>query len=71
MSSTGSGIVLILLGLLTILGAALNWWIIMRSSRLFNRLVGERVARAIYIAIGFVLLVIGIGRLAGLSWLKR
>jgi len=71
MNSTVSGVVLILLGLLTMLGAALNWWIIMRPSRLFNRLIGEKVARPIYIAIGFVLLVIGIGRLVGISWLNR
>jgi hypothetical protein len=71
MSNTVSAVVLILLGLLIILGSALNWWIIMRPGRLFNRLVGEKVARPIYIAIGFVLTVIGIGRLAGISWLRR
>ena len=71
MNSTVSGVVLILLGLLTMLGAALNWWIIMRSSRLFNRLVGEEVARPIYIAIGLVLFVLGIGRLVEISWLRR
>ncbi|HLO29518.1 MAG TPA: hypothetical protein VK249_10305 [Anaerolineales bacterium] len=70
MSHTVSGVILILLGLLTVLGAALNWWIIMRPSRLFNRLLGEKVARPIYIAVGFLLMVLGIVRLIGISWLK-
>jgi hypothetical protein len=71
MSNPASGGLLILLGLITVLGAALNWWLIMRPSRLFNRLVGEKVARPIYIAIGFGLIVIGIGRLVGINWLRR
>lgn len=71
MSNTASGVVLILLGLLVVLGAALNWWIIMRPGRLFNRLLGEKAIRPIYIAIGIVLLVLGIGRLAGINWLIR
>ncbi len=56
-------IVLILAGLLSILGAALNWGIIMRPGKLFNRLVGEKAARPIYVAVGIVLFVLGIGRL--------
>ncbi len=58
-----AGIVLILAGLFSILGAALNWGIIMRPGKLFNRLVGEKAARPIYVAVGIVLLVLGIGRL--------
>ncbi len=58
-----AGIVLILAGLFSILGAALNWGIIMRPGKLFNRLVGEKAARQIYVAVGIVLLVLGIGRL--------
>ena len=59
------GIILILAGLLSILGAALNWGIIMRPGKLFNRLVGEKAARPIYVAVGIMLFVLGIGRLIG------
>ncbi len=71
MSSTVSGILLIFFGALAILGAALNWRIIMGSYKLFNRVVGEKIARPVYIAVGFVLIVLGIGRLAGIGWLNR
>lgn len=71
MNNTVSGVVVILLGLLIMFGAALNWRMIMRPSRLFNRLAGEKIARPIYIAVGFVLMVLGIGRLVGINWLKR
>ncbi len=57
------GIVLSLAGLLSILGAALNWGIIMRPGKLFNRLVGEKAARPIHVAVGVALFVLGIGRL--------
>lgn len=71
MNNTVSGVVVILLGLLIMFGAALNWRMIRRPSRLFNRLAGEKIARPIYIAVGFVLMVLGIGRLVGINWLKR
>jgi hypothetical protein len=71
MSTTVSGIVLVLAGLLALIGAILNWSIIMRPGKLFNRLVGETVARPIYIAVGFVLIVLGILRFAGISLFGR
>ncbi len=66
MNNTVTGVALILIGLLSILGAALNWAIIMRPGRLFNRLLGENAARPAYVVIGFVLLILGIGRLVGI-----
>jgi hypothetical protein len=71
MNNPVSGVVIIALGLITVLGAALNWWLIMRPGRLFNRLVGEKVARPIYITVGLLLIVLGIGRLVGINWLNR
>ncbi len=65
------GSALIAAGLLCILGAALNWSIIMRPGKLFNRLAGEAVARVVYIAIGFVLIVLGALRFGGTSLLGR
>jgi hypothetical protein len=66
MNDTVAGVLLISVGLLSILGAALNWRIIMRPGKLFNRLVGEKVARPTYVAVGVVLLILGIGQLVGM-----
>ena len=66
MNNTVTGVALILIGLLSILGAALNWAIIMRPGKLFNRLVGEKAARPIYVVIGLVLIALGVGRLIGI-----
>ena len=63
MSSVTLGIVLIVIGLVAILGAALNWRIVNRPGKLFNRLLGDTAARAIYAAVGVVLIVLGAMRL--------
>ncbi len=70
MSNIAAGVLLILVGLLSILGTALNWGIIMRPSKLLNRLLGEKAVRPIYVAIGVMLVILGIGRLIGVHWLK-
>jgi len=57
------GFVLIFVGLLAVLGAALNWRIVSHSGKLFNRLLGDTAARAIYAAVGVVLIVLGTMRL--------
>ena len=57
------GFVLIFVGLLAVLGAALNWRIVSHSGKLFNRLLGDTAARAIYAAVGVVLIVLGSMRL--------
>lgn len=69
MSPTASGILLIVIGVVAMLGAALNWWIITRSRRLFNMLLGDTAARVIYFVIGFFLFIRGIGLLLGKNWL--
>jgi len=40
----------------------------MRPGKLFNRIVGEAIARPVYILIGFVLIVIGILRFANINF---
>jgi len=57
------GLVLIAIGVLTIIGAALDWRIVSHSGKLLNRIFGDMIARAIYGAIGIVLIALGIGRL--------
>jgi len=57
------GLVLVATGVLTIIGAALDWRIVSHSGKLLNRIFGYMIARAIYGAIGIVLIALGIGRL--------
>jgi hypothetical protein len=71
MSDTVSGILIILIGLLAIIGAALNWRIVTHPRKLLNLLLGDTIAKTIYIAVGFILLVLGIGRVLGLGWLGK
>ena len=57
------GIVLLVIGLLAVIGAALNWRIVSHSGKLFNRILGNTAARAIYAAVGVVLILLGAMRL--------
>jgi len=70
MNSTGSGIILIVFGLLAMIGAALNWLFISRSRKLVNLLFGETIARIIYFVAGALLFIVGIERLIGANWFK-
>ena len=69
MTPTVSGIVLIVIGGLAMLGAVFNWWIVTRSRRLFNMLLGDMAARVIYFVIGVFLFIRGVGLLIGKNWL--
>lgn len=71
MTDTISGLIIFLIGLLAIIGSALNWRIVTRSGKLLNLLLGDTVARAIYIVAGFFLLALGLGQIVGLNWLGR
>ena len=57
------GLILVAIGVVTIIGATLDWRIVNRSGKLLNRIFGDMVARAIYGAVGTVLIVLRIGRL--------
>jgi len=54
------GVFLIVIGVLAVIGAALNWRIVSHSGKLLNRLLGDQVARAVYSAIGVLLIVLGV-----------
>jgi uncharacterized membrane protein YuzA (DUF378 family) len=71
MTETVSGILIILLGLLTVIGSALNWRLVTRPGKLLNLLLGDMIARTIYIVIGILLLVLGVGRVFGLPWIVQ
>ncbi len=68
MTDTIEGIIFILLGLLTMLGAAFNWSLVSRPGKLVNRLLGDTAARVVYFAIGFLVFFIGVGLLTGIHW---
>lgn len=69
MPSTTSGILLIVIGLVAMLGAVFNWWIVTRSRRLFNMLLGDTAARVIYFIVGVLLFIRGVGLLIEKNWL--
>ncbi len=69
MTPSTSGIVLIVIGAVAMLGTVFNWWIITRSRRLFNMLLGDRAARIIYFVVGALLFLRGIGLLIGKNWI--
>jgi uncharacterized membrane protein YuzA (DUF378 family) len=71
MTETVSGILIILLGLLAVIGSALNWRLVTRPGKLLNLLLGDMIARTIYIVIGILLLVLGVDMVFGLHWIVQ
>ena len=67
MDSAVTGYLMIVLGILVMLGSALNWRIISRSGKLLNMLLGDTVARVIYFIVGVVFVFLGINQLTDLS----
>ena len=68
MGPTGTGLLLIALGLVAMLGSALNWRIVSRSGKMLNMLVGDTVARVIYFILGMVFFVLGLEQFLGADW---
>ena len=68
MSNTTVGLILALVGLLVLIGTSLNWRIVTHPGKLLNRIFGDRVARVIYMFVGIVLFVLGMGQVFGLNW---
>lgn len=66
MNETFSGLLLVIIGLLVFIGAVLNWSIVNRPWKLINRLFGDTISRAIYAAVGVVLVILGSMRLIGM-----
>ena len=65
MNDTITGVVMIAIGIVAIIGAVLNWRIVSHSGKLLNRIFGDRIARAVYAAVGFMLMILGAGRFVG------
>ena len=68
MSPTVTGYLMIVIGILVMLGSAMNWRIITRSGKLLNMLLGDNIARVVYFVLGVFFLLLGINQLAGLDW---
>ena len=68
MNSTVTGYLMIVLGILVMLGSALNWRIITRSGKMLNMLLGDKIARVVYFLLGIFFLLLGINQLTGLDW---
>ena len=68
MDSIVTGIALIVVGVLIMFGAALNWGIVSRPGKLLNRILGDTVARLIYFLGGGVVFFAGIARMVGIDW---
>ena len=64
------GLVLVVIGLLVIVGSALNWRIVTHSGKLLNLLFGDMIARTIYIVIGVLLMAMGVARMFGIYWFE-
>ena len=69
MSDVTIGLILALVGLLAMVGTALNWRIVTHSGKILNIIFGDRVARVIYMLTGFFIFVLGMGEIFGLNWL--
>ena len=69
MSTTTTGFVLAVFGALAMLGSALNWRIVTHSGKLFNRLLGDRIARILYFGVGLLVFAKGIELAIGAHWL--
>ena len=67
MSSTIAGYLIIVLGILVMLGSALNWRIISRSGKLLNMLLGDTIARVVYFVVGLIFVFLGLNNLTGFS----
>ena len=68
MSTTLTGLLLILFGVLSMVGAVLNWGIVSRPGKLLNRILGDTAARVVYFVTGAFLFFMGVGQLIGASW---
>ena len=68
MELSAPGFILILFGILTMLGAALNWRIVTRTGKLLNMMFGDTVARIVYFAVGIFLFIRGVEILIGANW---
>lgn len=69
MSATTAGLIVSVIGVLVMVGAALNWRVVTHPGKLLNMIFGDRIARIIAFLVGLYIFVLGIGQILGLNWL--
>ena len=69
MSDTTVGLIMAVIGVLVMVGAALNWRIVTHPGKLLNMIFGDRIARIIAFLAGLYIFVLGIGQIIGMNWL--
>ena len=69
MDTLAPGLILITVGILSMLGAALNWRFVTRSGKLLNMVLGDTIARVIYFGVGIFVFIKGIELAIGAHWL--
>ena len=69
MSETTAGLIVSVIGVLVMVGAALNWRVVTHPGKLLNMIFGDRIARIIAFLVGLYIFVLGIGQILGLNWL--
>ena len=65
MDQTGSALIVMGLGILILVGAILNWRIVMSPGKLIPRLLGPTGARIFLFIIGFALIGFGVSLMLG------
>lgn len=69
MTDTAVGLILALVGVLTMVGAALSWRIVTHPDKLLNMIFGDRIARIIAFLVGLIVFALGIAEILGLNWI--
>ena len=69
MTDTTVGLILALCGVLTMVGAALNWRIVTHPGKLLNMIFGDTIARIIAFLVGLIVFALGIAEILGLNWI--
>jgi hypothetical protein len=67
-NQTVTALIFVAMGVLIMVGAALDWGIVSRPGKLLNRIFGDLVARIIYFISGIFLFAVGLERLIGANW---
>ena len=67
MDSILAGYLMIALGILAMLGSALNWRMVSRSGKLLNMLLGDVAARVVYFLVGLAFVFLGLNRVTSFS----
>jgi len=62
------GLILVLVGVLAMLGTAMNWRIVTRSGKLLNIVLGDKIARVIYFGVGIFLFAKGNEMMTDARW---